>query len=149
MKRDYYEILEVSRDAEGDIIKKAYRKMAMQFHPDKNPGNKEAEDKFKECARAYEVLSNKDLRARYDRFGHQGVEGGQGRGGPHFQDVGDIFEAFGDIFGDFFGQGQGGGRQRQSRTGPARGADLRYIMEIELKDVIEGIQNPIEFECED
>lgn len=77
MKRDYYEILEVSRESDADTIKKAYRKMAMQFHPDKNPGDKAAEDKFKECARAYEVLSNKDLRARYDRFGHQGVDGGQ------------------------------------------------------------------------
>lgn len=148
-KRDYYEILEVSKDADGDTIKKAYRRLAMQYHPDKNPGNKEAEDKFKECARAYEVLSNKDMKARYDRFGHQGVDGSAGmRGGPHFQDVGDIFEAFGDIFGDFFGQG-GGQRRRQSRTGPARGADLRYVMEINLKDVIDGIQNPIEFECED
>ena len=147
-KRDFYEILEVTREADGDTIKKSYRRLAMQYHPDKNPGNKEAEDKFKECARAYEVLSDKEMRARYDRFGHQGVDGGPGRGGPHFQDVGDIFEAFGDIFGDFFGQG--GGRQRQqSRTGPGRGADLRYVMEIELKDVLEGVQNPIEFECED
>lgn len=150
MKRDYYEILGVARDADADTVKKAYRKLAMQFHPDKNPGNKEAEDKFKEAARAYEVISNPEMRARFDRFGHQGVDGASGRGGPHFQDVGDIFESFGDIFGDFFGQGSGGGRRRGgSSTGPGRGADLRYVMEIELKDVITGIENPIEFQCED
>ena len=150
MKRDYYEILGVSREADADTIKKAYRKLAMQFHPDKNPGDKEAEDKFKECARAYEVLSNAETRARYDRFGHQGVDG-PGAGGPHFQDVGDIFEAFGDIFGDFFGGGAGQGRSRRGRGhgGPNRGSDLRYVMEIELKDVIEGVQQPIEFDCED
>lgn len=147
MKRDFYEILGVARTADGDTIKKAYRKLAMQFHPDKNPDNKEAEDKFKECARAYEVLSNAEMRARYDRFGHQGVDGPQG-GGHQFHDVGDIFEAFGDIFGDFFG-GQGGGRQRRHPNGPRRGNDLRYVLEIELKDVIDGIQKPIEFESED
>src|ERR1044072_7862095 len=103
-ERDYYEILGVSKDADGEVIKKAYRKLAMQFHPDKNPGNDEAEEKFKEAAIAYEVLSDREKRARYDRFGHAGVNGGMG--GPHFQDVGDIFEAFGDIFGDFFGGGQ-------------------------------------------
>ncbi len=153
MKRDYYEILGVTKEADADTIKKAYRKMAMQYHPDKNPDDKESEDKFKEAARAYEVLSNKDQRARYDRFGHQGVDGASGgRGGPHFQDVGDIFETFGDIFGDFFGQGQGGGtRQRGAGGGAraARGADLRYVMEIELKDVVTGIEKPIEFTCED
>lgn len=154
MKRDYYEILGVAKDANADTIKKAYRKAAMQFHPDKNPGNKEAEDKFKEAARAYEVLSDQDLRARYDRFGHQGVDGPGGGGGPHFQDASDIFEAFGDIFGDLFGGGAQGGRrggqgQRRNPNSPARGADLRYVMEIELKDVITGIDKPIEFQCED
>lgn len=148
MKRDFYEILGVAREADADTIKKAYRKLAMQYHPDKNPGNKEAEDKFKECARAYEVLSNTEMRTRYDRFGHQGVDG-PGAGGPHFQDVGDIFEAFGDIFGDFFGGSAGGRSQRQRSHGPGRGADLRYVMEIELKDVISGVQHPIEFDCED
>jgi molecular chaperone DnaJ len=147
MKRDYYEILGVEREADADAIKKAYRKMAMQFHPDKNPGNKEAEDQFKEAARAYEVLSNREARARYDRFGHQGVDGGAG-GSPHFQDVGDIFSAFGDIFGDFFGAGQGGSRGQRG-TGPARGNDLRYIMEIDLKDVIDGVQTPIEFHSDE
>lgn len=150
MKRDYYEILGVSRDAQPDVIKKAYRKLAMECHPDKNPGDKAAEDRFKEAARAYEVLSDPNKRARYDRFGHQGVDGpgGGGGGGHQFHDVGDIFEAFGDIFGDFFGQqqGRGGGRGRsQSR----RGADLRYVMEIDLKDVLESSQKPITFESED
>ena len=114
IQRDYYEILSVSKDADGDTIKKSYRKLAMQFHPDKNPDNKEAEDKFKEAAVAYEVLSDKDKRARYDRFGHAGVGASSG---PHFQDVGDIFEAFGDIFGDFFaGQRRGGARGPRART---------------------------------
>lgn len=148
MKRDYYEILGVPKDAPADTIKKAYRKLAMQFHPDKNPGDKEAEDKFKECARAYEVLSNQDTRSRYDRFGHQGVDG-PGGGGHQFHDASDIFEAFGDIFGDFFGQQQGGrGGQRAKPGQPRRGSDLRYIMEIELKEVIDGVQKPITFECE-
>ncbi len=152
MKRDFYEILGCAKDAPADVIKKAYRKAAMQFHPDKNPGNKEAEDKFKEAARAYEVLSNPDMRARYDRFGHQGVDGPGGGGGGHqFHDVGDIFEAFGDIFGDFFG-GAGGGRGQQRGGGRGqqrRGADLRYILEIELKDVLESSQKPITFSCEE
>jgi molecular chaperone DnaJ len=152
MKRDYYEILGVAIDANADTIKKDYRKAAMQFHPDKNPGDKAAEDKFKEAARAYEVLSDQDLRARYDRFGHQGVDGGGGMGGHHFHDASDIFEAFGDIFGDLFGGGGQGARRgggRRSANAPSRGADLRYVMEIELKDVITGIEKPIEFECED
>ncbi len=147
MKRDYYEILGVAKEADADTIKKAYRKLAMQFHPDKNPGNKEAEEKFKEAAEAYEVLSDSQKRARYDRFGHQGV-GGPGMGGPHFQDVGDIFEAFGDIFGDFFGGG-GGSRSRGQRSGSRRGADLRYVLEIDLEDVLNGAQKPIEFQCEE
>lgn len=146
MKADYYDILGVSKDADQDTIKKAYRKLAMQYHPDKNPGNKEAEDKFKEAARAYEVLGDPDKRQRYDRLGPQGVDGGFGGGGPHFQDVGDIFQAFGDIFGDLFGgAGMGAGGQRQ-RSGPQRGSDLRYVLEIDLKDVIDGVQKPIAFE---
>ena len=150
MKRDYYEILGVEKNAEPDAIKKAYRKLAMQFHPDKNPGNKEAEDKFKEAARAYEVLSDQAKRQRYDRFGHQGVDGPGGGGGHQFHDAADIFEAFGDIFGDFFGQQQGRGGQRgRSQGGPRRGNDLRYIMQIELKDVLESSQKPISFESEE
>lgn len=146
--RDYYEILGVSRDAEGDVIKKAYRKLAMQFHPDKNPGNKEAEDKFKECAEAYDVLSDPEKKARYDRFGHAGVNGGMGGGGGGFQNVEDIFQNFGDIFGDLFG-GMGGQQRRGRSHGPRRGADLRYVTEIQLKDVITGLERDIEFDAEE
>lgn len=144
--RDYYEILGVGRDADADTIKKAYRKLAMQFHPDKNPGNQEAEDKFKEAAEAYDVLSNQEKKARYDRYGHAGLGGAGGMGG--FQNMEDIFQNFGDIFGDIFGMG-GGAQSRRRRSGPARGADLRYITEIELKDVISGLEKDIEFEAED
>ena len=144
--RDYYEILGVPRDAEADVIKKAYRKLAMQFHPDKNPGNKEAEEKFKEAASAYEVLSDAQKRAQYDRFGHRAFQGGAGGGGFHgFQDAEEIFSHFGDIFGDFFGMGGG---QSRSKTGPRRGSDLRYVTEITLKEVIEGVDREIEFEAD-
>ncbi len=147
-QRDYYEILGVSKDADADVIKKAYRKLAMQFHPDKNPGNKEAEEKFKEAAGAYEVLSDPQKRAQYDRFGHNAFSG-RGGGGAGFQDVDDIFSHFGDIFGDFFGGGMGGQqRQRRSRNEPRRGSDLRYITEITLKDVILGLEKEIEFDTE-
>ncbi|MEY4629194.1 MAG: molecular chaperone DnaJ, partial [Bacteroidota bacterium] len=113
-KRDYYEILGVAKSSTADEIKKAYRKVAMQFHPDRNPGDKEAEEKFKEAAEAYEVLSDQDKRAQYDRFGHAGVNGRAGAGGTHGMNMDDIFSNFGDIFGEdifgsFFG---GGGRQR-------------------------------------
>lgn len=149
-QRDYYEILGVARTADQDTIKKAYRKLAMQFHPDKNPGDKAAEDKFKEAAAAYEVLGNAEKRAKYDRFGHaafsQGASGGAG-----FHDVDDIFASFSDIFGDFFG-GMGGPRSRGRggrAQGPMRGSDLRYIHEIELKDVITGKERDIEFDTEE
>ncbi|MBX3019560.1 MAG: molecular chaperone DnaJ [Bdellovibrionaceae bacterium] len=145
--RDYYEILGVEKTADGDVIKKAYRKLAMQFHPDKNPGDKEAEEKFKEAAAAYEILSNSDKRAKYDRFGHAAFQ--QGGGGAGFQDVDDIFNQFSDIFGDFFGMGgQGGQRRAQNRTSPRRGADLRYVTEISLREVIEGVEREIEFETD-
>jgi molecular chaperone DnaJ len=143
--RDYYEILGVSRDADADSIKKAYRKAAMQFHPDKNPGDQEAENKFKEAAEAYEVLSNSEKRSQYDRFGHAAFKGGRSQ--PGFQDMDDIFANFGDIFSDFFG---GGSSQRSTRRGgPRRGADLRYVTEITLKDVIEGVDREIEFDIDD
>lgn len=143
-QRDYYEILGVAKDADADTIKKAYRKLAMQFHPDKNPGNSEAEDKFKEAAGAYEILSNGDKRAKYDRYGHNAFRNG---GGAGFQDTEDIFSHFGDIFGDIFGGG--GGRQRRTQNGPRRGADLRYVTEIQLKDVILGLEREIEFDTEE
>ncbi|MFN8790362.1 MAG: molecular chaperone DnaJ [Bdellovibrionales bacterium] len=144
--RDYYEILGVARDADAETIKKAYRKLAMQFHPDRNPGNAEAEEKFKEAAGAYEVLSDAQKRAQYDRFGHQAFSGG--RGGPQFENMEDIFASFGDIFSDFFGGGMGGGRDSRRSSGPRRGADLRYIAEIELEDVLKGLERDIEFETD-
>ncbi|MFN3454660.1 MAG: molecular chaperone DnaJ [Pseudobdellovibrio sp.] len=154
-KRDYYEILSVERTADGEVIKKAYRKLAMQYHPDRNPGDKEAEDKFKEAAEAYEVLSSPDKRAQYDRFGHQAFQGGMGGGGFQggFTDINDIFSQFGDIFGDFFGGGGGpfgstGGRSRQ-RNGPRKGADLRYITEVELASVLKDGEQQIEFETDE
>ena len=125
-KRDYYEILGVSKSSTADEIKKAYRKVAMQFHPDRNPGDKEAEEKFKEAAEAYEVLSDQDKRGQYDRYGHAGVNG-RGGGGAHGMNMDDIFSNFGDIFGDdifgsFFG---GGGRQRGG--GRARAVSYTHL----------------------
>lgn len=143
---DYYEILGVPRNADQDTIKKAYRKLAMQFHPDKNPGDKAAEEKFKEAATAYEILGNPEKRSRYDRFGHAAFGQGGGGQGAGFHDVNDIFSSFSDIFGDFFGGGQ---TRARSRSGPTRGADLRYICEIELKDVIAGLERDIEFDTEE
>lgn len=149
-QRDYYEILGVSRDSDQEVIKKAYRKMAMQFHPDKNPGNKEAEEKFKEAAAAYEVLSDSEKRARYDRFGHQAFSGGGGGGQHGFHDVEDIFAQFGDIFGDFFGMGSAGGsRRRRDPNQPRKGADLRYVLEINLEDVVKGLAKEIEYDCDE
>ncbi|MBK7892089.1 MAG: DnaJ domain-containing protein [Bdellovibrionales bacterium] len=148
--RDYYEILGVSRDADADTIKKAYRKLAIQFHPDKNPGDATAEEKFKEASSAYEVLSNQEKRARYDRFGHAAFQGGGG--GGQYQNVDDIFANFGDIFGDFFGGAFGGepgrGGRRGRSTGPARGNDLRYRTEIRLEDVIKGLEKEVDFDTE-
>lgn len=154
MDRDFYEVLGVSRDANADAIKKAYRKLAMQFHPDRNPGDKAAEEKFKEAARAYEVLSDQDKRNRYDRFGHAGLGGPGAAGGPHgFHDVSDIFSAFGDIFGDLFGGGAGfggaaRGRGTRARNRVQRGADLRYFLEVTLSDVVQGAEKEISFQAE-
>ena len=123
-KRDYYEVLGVAKNANADEIKKAYRKAAIKYHPDKNPGDKEAEEKFKEAAEAYDVLSNPEKRARYDQFGHAGMSGAAGAGGG-FGGFGggfsmeDIFSQFGDIFGGHFG---GGGFRSSSSGGPLRAA---------------------------
>lgn len=144
--RDFYEVLGVERSADQDTIKKAYRKLAMQFHPDRNPGNKDAEDQFKEAASAYEILSDPQKRAQYDRFGHQAFSGGGG--GPQFQNMEDIFSSFGDIFSDFFG-GSGGGRDSRRSSGARRGADLRFVTEIDLKNVLQGLEKDIEFETEE
>ncbi len=150
-KRDYYEVLGVAKDASADEIKKAYRKKAIEFHPDKNPGDKVAEDKFKEAAEAYEVLSNADKRARYDQFGHAGMSGAAGNGGPFGGGFGgqgmsmdDIFSMFGDIFGGRggggfggFSSGFGGGGQQQRRF---RGSDLRVKVKLNLKEVSTGVE---------
>ena len=147
--RDYYEILGVERSADADSIKKAYRKLAMQFHPDKNPGDRAAEEKFKEAAEAYGILSDSEKRAKYDRFGHAAFQQGGGfSGGQGFTSAEDIFANFGDIFGDFFGTGSGS-RSQSRRSGPRRGADLRYVIEISLKDVVEGLEKEIEFDTLD
>jgi molecular chaperone DnaJ len=143
-KRDYYEILGVSKSASADEIKKSYRKVAMQFHPDRNPGDKAAEEKFKEAAEAYEILSDPDKRAQYDRFGHAGVGGAGARGGGMNMD--DIFSQFGDIFGDdlfgsFFGGGQrGGGRQRSRGT---RGSNLRIKLKLNYEEIAKGVSKNI------
>jgi len=144
-KQDLYEVLGVARNADQDTIKKSYRKLAMQYHPDKNPGDSAAEEKFKELAFAYEVLGSAEKRAKYDRFGHAAFQQGGSRG---FDDVEDIFSSFSDIFGDFFG-GRGQQRGRARNTGPARGSDLRYICEIELKEVISGIERELQFDTEE
>lgn len=145
MKRDFYEILGVSKSASADEIKKAYRKVAMQFHPDRNPGDKAAEEKFKEAAEAYEVLSDQDKKQRYDQFGHAGL-GGAASGGPGGFGGGmrmeDIFSNFGDIFGDsFFGGGQRGS-SRARGTG-ARGSNLRVKVKLNYEELLKGAHKTI------
>ena len=142
-KRDYYEVLGVSRNASQDEIKKAYRKVAMQFHPDRNPGNKEAEEKFKEAAEAYEVLSNPDKRAQYDRFGHAGMRGSGGFGGGGMR-MEDIFTNFGDIFGDdIFGSFFGGGRSQQRRGRGTPGTNLRVKIKLDFAEIANGVNKKI------
>lgn len=133
MPRDYYEVLGVERDAADDEIKKAYRQMAFKFHPDRNPDDPEAESKFKEAAEAYEVLRNPETRARYDRFGHEGL-GGNGFGG--FGSTEDVFSAFSDIFGEFFGFG---GRSARGPR-PQAGNDLRYDLSVGFRDAAKGTE---------
>ncbi|WP_018591475.1 molecular chaperone DnaJ [Terrisporobacter glycolicus] len=137
-KRDYYDVLGVGKSADATEIKKAYRKLAMKYHPDKNPGDKEAEEKFKEINEAYEVLSDETKRKNYDQFGHEGVngQGFGGDGGFGGQGFGGFDDIFGDIFGDMFGGGFGGGRQR--RRGPERGADIRQRINISFEDAAFG-----------
>jgi molecular chaperone DnaJ len=133
-KRDYYEVLGVNRDASEEDIRKAYRKLAMQHHPDRNPENPKSEERFKEAKEAYEVLSEADKRAAYDRFGHQGVDAHSGMGGA--AGMGGFADAFGDIFSEIFGQGRG-------RSSVYRGADLRYNLEISLEEAARGTETRI------
>jgi molecular chaperone DnaJ len=148
MKRDYYEILGVQKNATADEIKKSYRKVAMQYHPDRNPGDKSAEEKFKEAAEAYEVLSDADKRGQYDRYGHAGVSsngrGGFGGGGMNMEDIfsqfGDIFGE--DIFGNFFGGQRGGGRQGQRSRG-VRGSNLRIKLKLTFEEIAKGVTKNI------
>ncbi|MGE3342470.1 MAG: molecular chaperone DnaJ [Vicinamibacterales bacterium] len=140
-KRDYYQVLGVERGASEGDIKSAYRKLALKYHPDRNQGNAEAEEKFKEAAEAYSVLGDADKRARYDQFGHAGVSGAA-PGGPGFN--ADIFGDFSDILGDFFGFG-GGAR----RGGPTRGSDLRYDLEIAFEESFAGVETPIQIPREE
>jgi molecular chaperone DnaJ len=138
-KRDYYEVLGVDRGADDQSIKGAYRKLALKFHPDRNPGDKAAEDKFKEAAEAYAILSDSQKRAAYDRFGHQGVQGAAGGFDPN------SFSGFEDIIGDFFGFGDpfgGGGRTRRNRA--QRGDDLRFDLEISSEDMMKGLSADVQ-----
>ena len=147
-EKSYYEILGVEKNATADEIKKAYKKKAIQYHPDRNPGNKEAEEKFKEAAEAYSVLSDPEKRQRYDQFGKAGVSGAAGNGGPYGGGFGggmsmdDIFSMFGDIFGGRGGFGgfsgfSGGGGSQQRRF---RGSDLRVRVKLNLKEISTGVE---------
>lgn len=143
-KRDYYEILGVGKSADADAIKKAYRKVAMQYHPDRNPGDKSAEEKFKEAAEAYEILSDPDKKARYDRYGHAGVDPNAGYGGTSGMSMDDIFSHFGDIFGDsgspfdsFFGRSSGRGHSG------SKGSNLRIKVSLSLEEIATGITKKI------
>ncbi|MCK5509141.1 MAG: molecular chaperone DnaJ [Desulfobacterales bacterium] len=138
-KRDYYEILDINREANTDEIKASYRKLALKYHPDRNPDNKEAEEKFKEAAEAYEVLHDSNKRQLYDQYGHKGLEGAGFSGFGGFED---IFSSFGDIFDDFFGFGTG----RGSRSNARRGADLRYNLTLDFMEAAFGTEKNIEIE---
>lgn len=137
-QRDYYDVLGLSKSASAEEIKKAYKKLALKNHPDRNPGDDEAVQRFKEAAEAYEVLSDAEKRSRYDRFGHAGVKGAAGGGAAGgFHDLNDIFDAFGDLFGGF------GGRTRSSRGGPSRGSDLRTTLTIDLVEAARGTEKEV------
>ncbi len=147
-KRDYYEVLGVDRNADEAAIKKAYRQLAKKYHPDMNPGDKEAEQKFKEASEAYAVLSDAEKRRQYDQFGHAAFEGGAGgAGGFDFSDmdINDIFGSFGDIFGDLFG----GGSRRGASNGPMKGANLRASLSITFMEAITGCEKEIELVLKD
>lgn len=139
-KRDYYEVLGVSKDASEADLKKAYRKAAVKYHPDRNPGNKEAEEKFKEINEAYQVLSDPDKKAKYDRFGHAGVDPSYGGGAGGFNGAGFDFGDLGDIFGDIFGGGFGGSRRR---NGPKRGRDVQQIVDVTFEEAAFGCKKKL------
>ena len=150
-KRDYYEVLGVQKNATKDEIKKGYRKLAVQYHPDKNPGDKEAEEKFKEATEAYEILSDEQKRQIYDQHGFAGLEGMGGGGGGYshaYADFSDLFEGFdlGGLFGNIFGGGGGSGGRRRSPDAPNQGASLRYDMEISFKEAVYGIEKQVQFQ---
>ncbi|AEE23211.1 MAG: molecular chaperone DnaJ [Alteromonadaceae bacterium] len=145
-KRDYYEVLGVDKSASERDIKKAYKRLAMKYHPDRTQGDKAMEEKFKEVQEAYEILTDSQKRAAYDQYGHAGVDPNRGHGGGH--GAGDFGDIFGDVFGDIFGGGRGGGRQSRA----ARGSDLRYNLELSLEEAVRGksveIRVPTLAECE-
>ncbi|MCC7408281.1 MAG: molecular chaperone DnaJ [Phycisphaeraceae bacterium] len=147
-QRDYYEILNVERSAGDDDIRRAYRKMAMKYHPDRNPGDAVAEQRFKEAAEAYEVLSDPPKRARYNQYGHEGLRGTSGHNFSHM-DVSDIFSMFEDIFGGMGGASGGGGGRRGRRAGGQRGYDLETQVTLELEEVAAGVEREIEFTRQD
>jgi molecular chaperone DnaJ len=140
-KRDYYEVLGVARGANEDDLKKAYRRFAIQFHPDRNPGDKQAEEKFKELAEAYQVLSDPEKRAQYDRFGHAAFQGAGAGGFGGFDFTQGFEDVFSDIFGDFFGTGRG-----RSRSRSRRGDDLRYDLEVEFEEAASGTEKIVKFQ---
>ncbi|MGL2967042.1 molecular chaperone DnaJ [Flavobacterium sp. XGLA_31] len=142
-KKDFYEILGVSKNASAEEIKKAYRKKAIEFHPDKNPGNKEAEENFKTAAEAYEVLSDPDKKAKYDQYGHAAFDGAGGFGGGHHMNMDDIFSQFGDIFGGAFGGGGFGGFGGGSGQRRAKGSNLRIKVKLTLEEIANGVEKKV------
>ncbi len=139
-KRDYYDVLSVPRDADAEALKKAYRRLALQYHPDRNPDDPESEERFKEASEAYAVLSDAEKRRAYDRFGFEGVGATGGAGFPDFGDLGSFSDVFNDLFGDLFGARPGGRRRGRAQ----RGADLRYNLEIDLRDVVVGTEAQVQ-----
>ena len=141
-KRDYYEVLGVNKNASAEEIKKAYRKKAIQYHPDRNPDNKEAEENFKEAAEAYGVLSDTEKKNRYDQFGHAGMSGGSGGFSGGGMNMEDIFSNFGDVFGDFFGGGFGGSSRSRGRR-VSKGTNIRVAIKLTLKEIAQGAHKKI------
>ena len=146
-KRDYYEVLGVDKNADDATLKKAYRVLAKKYHPDTNPGDADAEAKFKEASEAYAILSDPEKRRQYDQFGHAAFDGGAGGGGFNFNDMGDIFSSFGDIFGDFFGGGFGG--SRRANNGPMKGANVRTQVRITFEEAVFGCKKEIDMVLKD